>query len=147
MADFTTFPNGEPIGRGAGANAASYPAFTVFEHTYDAKEGNVTNGDVCTEFIKLPAGSFVLGAQIDVLEAEAAVTVAVGDATDPDGYVAAQSMAAVGKFVGAGAYVDNVGAMPTPQHYAAETWVQFTVAGADATVCKFRVALLVANAG
>lgn len=147
MADFTTYPNGEPIGRGAGANAASYPAFTIFEHTYDSGYATVTSGDVCTQFIKVPAGSFVLGCAVTCLTPEAAVTLDVGDATDPNGYVAAQSLAVAGRFAGAGAYVDTAGAMPTPQYYDADTWLQFTIAGADATVASFRVAVLVANAG
>lgn len=150
MADFTTFQNGEPIGRGAGANAASYPAFTVFEHTFDSAERNVTNGDRCTEFIKLPEGSFVLGVMVHVLEAEAIVTLDVGDATDPDGYVAAQSLAATGRFAGAGAYIaadTDTSALEQPQFLSAETWLSFTIGGADATVAKFRVAVLVGNAG
>lgn len=150
MADFTTYPNGEPIGRGAGANAASYPAFTVFEHTYDSGYATVTNGDVCTEFILIPAGSYVLGVMVDVQTTEAAVTLDVGDATDPNGYVAAADCSVAGRVAGAGAYIaadTDATALEQPQFYAADTWLQFTIAGADATVAKFRVAVLVANAG
>lgn len=147
MADFTLYPNGEPIGRAGGANAASYPAVTVFENSYDSGYATVTNGDVCTEFLLIPAGSYVLGVMVDVQGTEAAVTLDVGDATDPNGYVAAADLSVAGRVAGAGAYLNNVGAMPTPQFYAADTWLQFTVAGADATVAKFRVAVVVANAG
>lgn len=147
MADFTTYPNGEPIGRGSGANAASLPAFTVYEHTYDGGYATVTAADVCTEFIKIPAGSYVLAVQFTVQETQASGTVSVGDASDPDGYVAAQSLAVAGRFAGGGAYVDNVGAMPTPTYYATETWLQFTVNTTDLTTGKFRVAVLVGNAG
>jgi hypothetical protein len=147
MADFTTYPNGEPIGRASGANAASLPAFTVYQNDFDAADRIVTNGDVCTEFVKIPAGSYVLGVQVNVLTPEAAVTVDVGDVTDPNGYVAAQSAAVAGRFAGAGAYLDTAGAMPTPVYYAAETWLQFTIAGANATVAAFRVSVMVANAG
>jgi hypothetical protein len=102
---------------------------------------------VCTEFLKIPAGSVVLAVQLRVDVAEAAVTVDVGDATDPNGYVAAQTAAVAGRFAGAGAYLDTAGAMPTPQYYAADTWLQFTVAGADLTVGKFTVSVAVANMG
>lgn len=150
MADFTTYPNGEPIGRASGANAPSLPAFTVYQGTYNADEGNVTNGDTCTEFIKIPAGSYVLGVAINVLTAEAAVTIDVGDVTDPNGYVVAASAAATGRAAGAGAYVaadTDVTAMQIPQFYAVDTWISFTVAGADALVATFRVSVMVANAG
>lgn len=147
MADFTTYANGDPIAASGGSNVAGLPDVTVFRNTYDPSRGGVTNGDVCTEFLKIPAGSVVLSAQVRVITEEAAVTISVGDATDPDGYVAAQTAAAQGRFPGAGAYLDNVGAMPTPQHYAVDTWLQFTVGGADLTVCEFEVAVAVANLG
>jgi len=147
MATFTTYLDGTPVGRSGGANAASLPAFTVFENTYDSATLPVTSGDSCTEFLKIPAGSWVLGVQITVETAEATVTVDVGDSTDPNGFVAAQSTAVAGRFAGVGAYLDTAGAMPTPVYYAADTWLQFTVAGANATVAKFRVAVAVANAG
>jgi len=147
MADVTTYQDGTPIGRAAGAQAASLPMFTVFENTYDSTVMNIASGDTVTEFIKIPAGSYVLGVQLTVQAVEATTTIDVGDAADPNGYVAAQAVAVAGRFAGAGAYLDNVGAMPTPTYYDADTWISFTVGGAAATVCKFRVAVLVANAG
>jgi hypothetical protein len=147
MADFTTYLNGDVIAVSGGSNAASLPSVTVFQNTYDVARGTVTNGDVCTEFLKIPAGSLVLGVQIKVNTAEAAVTVSVGDAADPDGYVAAQTIAAEGRFSGAGAYLDTAGAKPTLNYYDVDTWLQFTVAGADLTVGEFTVSAAIANMG
>lgn len=150
MADFTTYPNGEPIGRAGGSNAASYPAVTVFENTYDCADGPVTAADVCTEFLLIPAGSYVLGVAVCVLTGEASVTIDVGDATDPNGFVAAQSAATAGKFAGAGAYIvadTDTTALQIPKFYAVDTWLQFTIAGANGTVAKFKVAAVVANVG
>lgn len=148
MADYTTYPNGEPIGRAGGANAASMPAFTVFENTLDFSERNLAATDTVSEFLKIPAGSYVLGVAVDVLVADAnAATMDVGDATDPNGYVAAVAVNATGKTAGAGAYLDNVGAYVTPQYYTADTWLQLTIAAAGVSTGKVRVAALVANAG
>lgn len=75
MATFTAYNDGQPVGAAAGANAASLPAFTVFEATYDSAKRNVASGDTCTEFVLIPAGSFVLGVQVNVLTPQATVTV------------------------------------------------------------------------
>lgn len=147
MADFTTYENGDVVALSGGGNPASYPAVTVLHNTYDVTRGNVANGDTCTEFLKIPAGSYVLGVMLEVLSTEATVTVSVGDATDPDGYVAAQAVATAGRFAGDGAYVNTAGAKPTLQFYAADTWIEFTVGGADMTTASFRVAAVVANCG
>lgn len=150
MADFTTYSNGDVVALSGGSNSAGLPDVTVFKNRYDVARGTVTNGDVCTEFLKIPAGSMVLGVQVRVITAEASVTISVGDATDPDGYVAAQTIAATGRFPGAGAYVaadTDATALQIPQHYAVDTWLQFTVGGADLTVGDFEIAVAVANLG
>ena len=142
MPDFTQYANGDVIANSGGGNAASYPMVTVLENTYDTSRGTVTNGDVCTEFLKIPAGSFVHNVALTVIGAEAAVTVSVGDSDDPDGYVAAQSIATAGRFAGAGALVVASGTF-----YDEDTWLQFTVGGADLTVGTFKVSAVVANVG
>jgi len=148
MADFTTYKNGDVVANSGGANAAGLPAVTVFENTYDAARGTVTAADVCTEFLKIPAGSVVQAVQVRVDEVgDATATVSVGDATDPDGYAVAVPLDATGRTAGAGAYLDTAGASPTPQHYAVDTWLQFTVNTADLTVGKFTVSAAVANLG
>lgn len=141
MADFTTYANGDVVALAGGANAASLPGFTVYENTYDGARGTVANGDVCTEFLKIPAGSMVLGVQVTVLTAEGTVTVDVGDGDDSDGFVAAQALAATGRFAGAGAYAG------TSVYYDADTWLQFTAAAADLTSAVFKVSVAVANMG
>jgi len=148
MADFTTYKNGDVVANSGGSNAAGLPAVTVFENTYDAARGTVTAADVCTQFLKIPAGSMVLGVQVRVDEAgDATSTVSVGDATDPDGYAAAVPLSATGRTAGAGAYLDNAGAAVTPTYYDADSWLQFTVNTADLTVGKFTVSVAVANLG
>lgn len=150
MADFTTYKNGDVVALSGGSNSAGLPDVTVFKNRYDVARGTVVNGDTCTEFLKIPAGSMVLGVQVRVITEEAAVTIDVGDATDPNGYVAAQTIAAAGRFPGAGAYVaadTDVTALQIPQHYAVDTWLSFTVGGADLTVGDFEIAVAVANMG
>lgn len=147
MADFDTYPNGEPIGRASGANAASLPGFTVYQNDFDAVDRNVAAADRCVEFIKIPAGSFVLGVAVNVLTPEASVTIDIGDPVDPNGYVAAADASVAGRVAGAGALVDTAGAFPSPTFYAVETWLSFTIAGANGTVVAFRASVMVANAG
>ena len=145
MTDIVNYPNGEPIGRGAGAGHASLPAHTVYTHTYDSAEGNIPSADTVTEFILIPAGSYVTNVQIEVLNIEAVTTIDVGDSVDPNGYVAAQAMAVAGRFDGAGALLANM--TVKTQYYAVDTWLEFTVGGADATVAKFRISVAVTNLG
>jgi hypothetical protein len=124
--------------------------FSVYENTYDSAVLNVASGDTCTEFLKIPGGSWVLGVMLEVLTAQATVTVDVGDVTDPNGFVAAQATTATGKFAGGGAYVaatTDTTALRIPKFYAADTWLSFSVGGATASAAKFRVAVAVANAG
>jgi hypothetical protein len=146
MADFTTYANGDVIANSAGSNAAGLPAVTVFENVYNPARGGVTNGDTCTQFIAIPAGSYVLGVMVEVITPESSVTLDVGDAADPNGFAAAQSLAVAGRFAGAGAYINSAGPV-LPRFYAAETWLEFTVGGANLTVAEFRVAAVVANCG
>lgn len=151
MADFTTYANGDVVSLSGGANAASLPAFTVYENTYDVARGTVTAADVCTQFLKIPAGSMVLGVQVHVVEVcNASATLSVGDATDPDGYAVAVDLATAGRTAGAGAYVaadTDTTALQIPQHYTADTWIQFTVNTANITFGKFTVSVAVANLG
>lgn len=144
MADFTTYANGDVIANSGGGNAASYPAVTVLENEYDVARGGVAQDDVCTEFLRIPAGSYVLGVAVQVLDTQATVTIDVGDAADPNGYVAAQALDTAGRFAGAGALL---GAGVTPKFYATDSWLQFTVSAADLTTGRFRVAAVVANVG
>jgi hypothetical protein len=140
MADFTTYANGDVVALSGGGNAASYPMVTVLENTYDTARGNVTSGDTCTEFIKIPAGSFVQHVMVECITGEASVTITVGTAADPDGYVTTTSLATAGRFATAAAAL--LGGF-----VAADTWLEFTIAGADLTTGKFRVAAVVANCG
>lgn len=150
MADFTTTAKGEPLKRSGGANAAGYPQYTVWENTFDATERGLAIADTVSEFLTIPANTLVHGVFLEVITPEAAVTVDVGDAGDPNGYVAAQTAAAAGMFQGGGAYIaadTDVTAQEIPQLYTAETDISFAVAGAAATVLKFRVVVVGVNLG
>lgn len=148
MANITDYPNNlGPHARAGGSNAAGNPSVSVFENTYDIDKGGVTNLDVLTEFLAIPAGSYVLGCQVTVDTIEAVVTIDVGDSADPNGFVAAQALAVAGRFDGTGAYVNTAGAMPKPRYYDADDFLSVTIGGADLVVGKFTIALIVANAG
>jgi hypothetical protein len=150
MADFTTYDNGDVIANSGGGNPASYPAVDILWNRYDPSRGSIAEDDVCTEFLKIPAGSYVLGVAVIVHTGEASVTIDVGDSADPNGFVAAQTMAAEGRFAGGGAYVaadTDTTALQIPRFYATDTWLQFTIAGANLTVAEFTVSVVVANVG
>jgi hypothetical protein len=146
MANVTLYKNGDPIAQSAGANAASLPMHTVFESTYDSTRKNLAIADVVTEFIKIPAGSFVQHVQVQVIVPEAAVTLLVGDAGDPNGFADAVALSAAAgtRVAGAGAYQASTA---VAKYYDADTWLQFTIGGAAATVAKFKVSVAVCSMG
>ena len=80
----------------------------VAENILDFSEINVASGDVVNA-IKLPAGAVVTEVRIEVDTAEGgAVTLDVGDAVDPNGWVAAANgNSAAGVLIGAGAFATN----------------------------------------
>ena len=151
MADIANDSKGNPLVRSAGANAAGFPQYTVWENTFDAAEQITTaDGDVLTPFITIPKNTLVQGVFVEVITPEESVTLDVGDATDPNGYVAAQSAAAAGVFQGGGAYIaadTDTTAQEIPQFYTADTAIEVTVAGAAGTVVKFRVIVVGVNVG
>jgi hypothetical protein len=145
MADVIVYLDGSAIARSGGANAASLPAFTVYENTYDCADMNIANGDTVSEFLAIPAGSTVLGVQVHAQTVEAAVTLNVGvKGGDVDGFAAAQSLAVAGRFNGVGALM---AAAAIPTYFAVAGHVQIGIAGAAGTVAKFRVSVAVANHG
>jgi len=88
--------------------AASFPAVTTLEQTFDATKRVLAAADV-VELISIPAGTHVLNVYVEVLEGEAAQTLNVGDGADPDGYVAAATVATTGaRVLGAGAIVGKL---------------------------------------
>lgn len=148
MADYTSYPNGEPIKRAGGANAASLPGFSVYENTLNFAERNLAIGDTVSEFLTIPSGSMVMGVMVEVIVADAnAATLDVGDVTDPNGYAAAVALNTAAKSAGAGAYLDTAGAKPTPVFYADATDLSLTIGGANANTGTVRVAVMVANGG
>jgi len=107
MTTFTTYANGTSTVNTAVA-AASFPAVTTLEQTFDATKRVLAAADV-VELISIPAGTHVLNVYVEVLEGEAAQTLNVGDGVDPDGYVAAATVATTGaRVLGAGAIVGKL---------------------------------------
>ena len=109
MTTFTTYANGTSTVNTAVA-AASFPAVTTLEQTFDATKRVLAATDV-VELISIPAGTHVLNVYVEVLEGEAtaAQTLNVGDGVDPDGYVAAATVATTGaRVLGAGAIVGKL---------------------------------------
>lgn len=141
MANFTTYANGDVIARGSGSNAAGYPAVTMFEGVYDASRRNLAAGDT-VELINLPARSFVHKVFYQVLTGDATQTLNVGDATDPDGYVAAADVATAGNTgVGAGTYASG-------KYYTAAAPITLEVPATKALdTLKVRVVALVGVVG
>lgn len=141
MADYVNDAKGNPLKRSGGANAAGFPQYTVWENTFESASRNLLAADTVSEFLTIPANTMVQGVYLEVLEGEAAVTVDVGDLADPDGWVALQSAAVAGVFAGGGAYA------AAGKLYTDETDLSFAVAGAAATVVRFRVVVVGVNLG
>jgi hypothetical protein len=80
----------------------------VAENVLDFSETNVASADVVNA-LKIPAGAVVTHVRTRVLTAEGGVaTVDVGDAVDPNGWVAAaDANAAANVIVGGGAFATN----------------------------------------
>lgn len=110
MADYTTYPNGEPIARAGGANAAGFPMYTVWEVTLDLAERNLAAADTISSLMSIPANTIIDHAVMEVITAlPATTTISIGvnggTADDPDGLFAIQATSTAGTFLGAGALV------------------------------------------
>ena len=104
MANIVNYPGGVPIARSAGSNSASAPQHFVMENTFDASRlGSAAIADTI-EVMTIPANTMVHNVFVEVKTAQGTVTIAVGDAADPDGWVAAATVAATGTRLGGGAY-------------------------------------------
>lgn len=141
MTDYVNDAKGNPLKRSGGSNAAGFPQYTVWENTFDAAARNLLAADTVSEFLTIPKNTFVQAVFIEVVTTTGTITVDVGDATDPNGWVAAQSGAVAGVFKGAGAYA------AAGKLYTADTDLSFAVAAAAATVFKFRVIVVGVNVG
>lgn len=107
MADYTTYSDGAPVARASGSNAAGFPAVTVFETEFDASRRSLVATDT-VEVMNIPKGAFVQKVVVEVANGEAGQTINVGDAADPDGYVAAGAVATTGtRVIGAGAFASG----------------------------------------
>lgn len=107
MATYTTYANGTSTVNSAMA-AASFPAITTLEQTFDATKRTLAAADV-VEMISVPAGTHVHNVYIEVLEGEAAQTLNVGDGADPDGFVAAADVSTTGtRALGAGVAIGKL---------------------------------------
>lgn len=137
MADVELYRDGRPVTLGAGGNAAGVPAPVVLENTIRAADidGGVAAADTLLA-MTIPAGMIVSAVAVEVVAGEATVTIDVGDAADPNGWVAAQAIATAGRYIGAGAYAG------TPKLYAADTDLIVTPAAATMDAAVLRVVVV-----
>lgn len=149
MADRSIQSNGNSYSLKGGANAASFPAHTVFENTIDFSETPMSASDTITDFIAIPAGSFIVQVVTEVLTAEtnAAVGVLGVKGGDVDGFDTDVALNATGYTVGNGAL--TAATLTGASHfYDADGFVQFALSAAAAgTDGVVRVAVVVANVG
>lgn len=132
MANIVNYPGGVPIARSAGSNSASAPQHFVMENTFDASRlGSAAIADTI-EVMTIPANTMVHNVFVEVKTAQATVTVAVGDAADPDGWVAAATVAATGTRLGGGAYAGG-------KLYTADTPLALLVGAAALTSAVLRI--------
>jgi len=93
MATYTKYANGTVVTASGGANAAGFPAFTVFENTVDFTKVStpLAINDV-VQVISIPAGTWVMGVhwKIETVEG-AARNFAVGDSTTTNGWITTTS--------------------------------------------------------
>jgi len=131
MTAYTTYPNGAstnlPAHMGSHAGA---PAPTYIRNTFNAGKRPLVAADTVA-IITIPAGTLVEQVHYTILAAEvvAAQTLHIGDATDPDGFIAGLSTSAAAGTtgVGAGAYITAAG-----KYYATATDLLLTVPAAMA---------------
>lgn len=73
----------------AGANAAGFPAFTVFENTIDcSKLSTAAAQNDVIEALSIPAGTLIQGVMWEVITVEGASrNFAIGDGDDTDGFI------------------------------------------------------------
>lgn len=125
MADIEQYQNGNSTVLGAGSNAAGIPAPVVMENVIDATlfAADAAIGETVLA-MQIPAGMLVTGVVLKTIGPQPTVTLAVGDATDPDGWAVAGTIAAAGMRLGGGAYA------AAPKLYTADTDLLLTVGAA-----------------
>lgn len=133
MAAFTTYLRGDVVASRAGANAAGAPAHAVIEAFFDASQRNLAAADTMV-LASIKAGTVVRAVYVEVVTIDATQTIDIGDATDPNGWVADGSVATAAYLAGAGAYAS------APKVYAADTDLLLTVPSTKALdTAKIRV--------
>jgi len=125
MADIDQYQNGNSTVLGAGSNAAGVPAPVVMVNVIDASRftADAAIGETVLA-MTVPAGMVVTAVVLETVAEQATVTLAVGDAADPDGWAVAGTIAAAGKRLGGGAYA------AAPKLYTADTDINLTVGAA-----------------
>ena len=89
----STYIGGVSTTAGAGANAAGFPAYTVFENVIDfSKLSTAAAQNDVVEALKIPGGTFIQGVMWEVETVEgAARNFAIGDGDTANGYVTTTS--------------------------------------------------------
>lgn len=120
MATYQTYVGGNVVANGSGGNYAGAPMVTVLEAVFDASRRNLAALDV-VEALNVPAGTFVKNVFVEVIAGDAGQQVNVGDGADPNGYVAAQTVAT------AGTVAKGAGALAVGKLYTADDTIDIEV--------------------
>lgn len=152
MTTYTTYSSGASIAGTSGANAAGFPAVTVFTGSFDASKRNLAQNDVA-EVVTIPAGTLVLGVMWEVETVEgAARNFAVGDGSDTDGFITTTS--ANSATTGASALALTEGTPNTITGYsagkyysAADTIDVLAVTSGGLTTCKINLRVIAVVSG
>lgn len=93
MAVRSTYLGGASTTAGAGANAAGFPAYTVFENVVDcSKLSTAAAQNDVIEALAIPAGTLIQGVMWEVETVEgAARNFAIGDGSNTAGFIASTS--------------------------------------------------------
>lgn len=135
MAEITAYRDGAPIVRSAGSNIAGVPGYAVYTNVVEADriDGGAAAADTVV-VMSIPAGMLVQSVVVEVVTGEPTVTISVGDAADPDGWVAAATaIASAGYVLGGGAFA------AAGKLYTADTDLIITPAAASMAAATLRV--------
>jgi hypothetical protein len=95
MATYNTYPDGRPILKAGGGNAAGFPMVTVLEGLFDAYKRNLVAADI-VQLIQIPKGTLVHAVGYEIITADAGQTIHLGDEATAAGYFSAANVATQG---------------------------------------------------
>lgn len=146
MTTQTTYTGGQVVTATGGANAAGFPAYTVWENVVDfSKISTALAQNDVVEALSIPAGTFVQGVQWEVETVEGASrNFAVGDGTTTNGWITtttANSLASGCSLLALTEGTPNTvtGYSAGKYYSAADTIDLLAVTSGGLTTCKIRI--------